>query len=47
MSLEPGHTAKENFLYEKKKKMQDDCFVTKVAYLADIFSEVNSLNTSL
>ncbi|XP_068205374.1 protein FAM200C-like [Palaemon carinicauda] len=44
MLLERGHTAKENLLHEK---MQDDCFVTKVAYLADFFSEVNSLNTSI
>ncbi|XP_068233477.1 protein FAM200C-like [Palaemon carinicauda] len=44
MLLERGHTAKENLLLEK---MQDDCFVTKVAYLADFFSEVNSLNTSI
>ncbi|XP_068225357.1 protein FAM200A-like [Palaemon carinicauda] len=44
MLLEPGHTAKENLLHEK---MQDDCFVTKVAYLADFFSEVKSLNTSI
>ena len=28
-------------------KMQDDCFVMKVAYLADFFSELNSLNISL
>ncbi|XP_068238293.1 protein FAM200A-like [Palaemon carinicauda] len=41
MLLERGHMAKENLLHEK---MQDDCFVTKVAYLADFLLEVNSLN---
>ncbi|XP_068205311.1 protein FAM200C-like [Palaemon carinicauda] len=44
MLLERGHMAKENLPLEK---MQDDCFVTKVAYLADFFSEVNSLNRFL
>ena len=44
MLLERGYTAKKNLFHEK---MQDDCFVTKVAYLADFFSEVNSLNISL
>ena len=39
-----GQTAKENMLHDK---MQDYCFVMKVAYLADLFSEVNSLNISL
>lgn len=43
MLLQEGRTSKEN-LHEI---MQDDCFVTKVAYLADFFSEVNSLNISL
>ncbi|XP_076314931.1 protein FAM200C-like [Tachypleus tridentatus] len=44
MLLEQGRTSKENLLHEK---MQDDHFVTKVAYLADFFSGVNSLNISL
>lgn len=44
MLLQEGRTSKENLLHEM---MQDDCFVTKVAYLADFFSEVNSLNISL
>ncbi|XP_068235491.1 protein FAM200A-like [Palaemon carinicauda] len=44
MLFERGHTAKENLLHEK---MQDDCFLTKVAYLSDFFSEVDSLNTSI
>ena len=39
-----GRTAKENILHDK---MQDDCFVMKVAYLADLFSEVYSLKISL
>ena len=42
--LERGCTEKENQLHEK---MQDELFVMKVAYLADFFAEVNSLNLSL
>ena len=38
-----SRTAKENMLHNK---MKDDCFVMKVACLADFFSEVNSLNIS-
>ncbi|XP_076348016.1 protein FAM200C-like [Tachypleus tridentatus] len=44
MLLEQGRISKENLLHEK---MQDDHFVTKFAYLADFFFEVNSLNISL
>ena len=39
-----GRTANENILNDK---IQDDCFVMKDAYLANLFSKVNSLNISL
>ena len=42
--LERGRTAKENHLHEM---MRNELFVMKVAYLADFFAEVNSLNLSL
>uniref|UniRef100_UPI00358E5144 protein FAM200C-like n=1 Tax=Myxine glutinosa TaxID=7769 RepID=UPI00358E5144 len=42
--LERGCTEKENQLHEK---MQDELFVMKVAYLADLFADVNSSNLSL
>uniref|UniRef100_A0A0L8HAJ6 Uncharacterized protein n=1 Tax=Octopus bimaculoides TaxID=37653 RepID=A0A0L8HAJ6_OCTBM len=42
--LEQGVTLKESLL---RGNMQDDYFVTKVAYLTDFFFEVNSLNISL
>ncbi|XP_055491351.1 protein FAM200C-like [Leucoraja erinacea] len=42
--LERGCTEKENQLHEN---MQDELFMMKVAYLADLFAEVNSLKLSL
>ena len=39
-----SRTVKENMLNDK---IQDDCFVMNVAYLADFFSEVDSMNFSL
>ena len=42
--LESGRTQNEREMYGK---MQDGLFLMKVAYLADFFAEVNSLNLSL